>query len=131
MRQSEPSKTPEQLHQTEENCDQGQKGRREAGRASNGLTGRLRQLKRPLTRAAFFYSVGTPRCGVRTAQRAVRALSISAKMHGTSTGGDLAMRCMAMISEFVTSATMASAMMAQLPVLKTSSAMRPASRHRP
>ena len=56
---------------------------------------------------------------------------VSEKMHGTSTGGDFAIRCMAMISEFVTSATIASAMMSQLPALKTSRAMRPASRHRP
>jgi hypothetical protein len=54
IQQSRKPKTPEQLHQTQENRDQGKENRREAGRASNVLTGCLRQLKRPLNRAAFF-----------------------------------------------------------------------------
>jgi hypothetical protein len=54
IQQSRKSKTPEELPQTQKNRDQGEENRREASRASNGLTGHLRQLKRPLTRAAFF-----------------------------------------------------------------------------
>jgi hypothetical protein len=39
IQQSRKPETPEQLHQTQKNRDQGEENRREAGRAGNGLTG--------------------------------------------------------------------------------------------
>jgi hypothetical protein len=126
IQQSRKPETPEQLPQTQENRDQGQESRR----SQTGLTGRFRTLKRPLIRAAFL--IGRD-AALRRPDSAARCpyLFFSANIHGTSTGGDFAIRCMAMISEFVTSATTASAMMAQFPALKTSRAMSPPSRHRP
>jgi hypothetical protein len=57
IQQSRKPETPEQLHQTQKSGDQGQEGRQGKTGPGSRLTGRLRQLKRPLTRAAFLFAI--------------------------------------------------------------------------
>ena len=53
IQQSRKPKTPEQLPQTQEDRDQGQKSPRAGRRAKSGLTGRFEEIEKAALRAAF------------------------------------------------------------------------------
>jgi len=57
IQQSRKPKTPEQLHQTQEGGDQGQKSRQNGRRAKSGLTGRLEGIKKAAHSGGFFLLV--------------------------------------------------------------------------